>query len=69
VGKSNERKGEKGGGARTRADRAGLGRTAGQNPAARTTTDRNPIHKMKTEMTLGKHVIKDDIRQKKYDSA
>jgi hypothetical protein len=54
---------------RTGLGRAGLGRTAGQNTAARTTTDRNPIHEMKTEMTLGKHVIKDDIRQKKYDSA
>jgi hypothetical protein len=47
---------------------AGLGRTAGQNPAARTTTDRNPIREMKTKTRLGTHVIKHDIRQKKYDS-
>jgi hypothetical protein len=48
--------------------RTGLGRIAGQNPAVRT-TDRNPIREMKTEMRLGKHAIKHDIRQKKYDSA
>jgi hypothetical protein len=80
AGKSNERKGEKGGGtwgrgrARAIADQAGsrwarLGPTAGQNPATSTTTDRNPIREMKTEMRLGKHAIKHDIRQKKYDSA
>jgi hypothetical protein len=49
--------------------RAGLGCTTGQNPTARTTTDRNPIREMKTETRLGKHAIKHDIRQKKYDSA
>jgi hypothetical protein len=57
VGKSNERKGEKGGGAReTRAlgarragpdragsDRAGLGRGPGQKPTTHATTDRTPI--------------------------
>jgi hypothetical protein len=52
-----------------RLGRVGLGRTAGQNPVARTTTDRNPIREMKTETRLGKHAIKQDIRQKKYDSA
>jgi hypothetical protein len=41
----------------------------GQKPTTRTTTDRNPIHEMKTETRLGKHAIKHDIRQKKYDSA
>jgi hypothetical protein len=49
--------------------RAGLGRTAGQNHAARTTTDRNPIREKKTETRLGKYVIKHDIGQNKYDSA
>jgi hypothetical protein len=32
--------------------RAGLGRTAGQNPVARTTTDRNSIREAKSEMEL-----------------
>jgi hypothetical protein len=50
-------------------ERAGLGRTAGQNPAARTTTVRILIREMKTKTRLGKHAIKHDIRQKKYDSA
>jgi hypothetical protein len=31
---------------------AELGRTAGQNPVARTTTDRNPIHETKSETGL-----------------
>jgi hypothetical protein len=57
------------GGARAEAGQARLGRTAVQNPATRTTTDRNPIREMKTETRLGKHAIKHDIRQKKYDSA
>jgi hypothetical protein len=71
--------GQGAGGAQVRAGHArsgwsglgqtGLGLTVGQNPAARTTTDRNPIHEMKTETILGKHAIKHDIRQKKYDSA
>jgi hypothetical protein len=33
-------------------DRAGLGRTAGQNPMARTTTDRNSIRGAKSETRL-----------------
>jgi hypothetical protein len=33
--------------------RAGLGRTAGQNPVARTTTDQNPIPETKSETRLG----------------
>jgi hypothetical protein len=32
--------------------RAELGRTAGQNPVARITTDRNPIREMKSETRL-----------------
>jgi hypothetical protein len=32
--------------------RAGLGRTVGQNPVARTTTDRNPIRETKSETRL-----------------
>jgi hypothetical protein len=32
--------------------RARLGRTAGQNPVARTTTDRNPIRKTEYETRL-----------------
>jgi hypothetical protein len=80
--KSNERKGEKGAGrmGRGRAPRArgperaglgraGLGHTVGQNHAARTTADGNPIREKKTETRLGKHAIKHDIGQKKYDSA
>jgi hypothetical protein len=31
---------------------AGLGRTAGQNPVAHTTTDRNPIRETKSETRL-----------------
>jgi hypothetical protein len=31
---------------------AGLGRTVGQNPVARTTTDRNPIRETKSETRL-----------------
>jgi hypothetical protein len=53
-----------------RQGRAGHGRVAsrGQKPTTRTTTDQNPIREMKTETRLGKHAIKHDIRQKKYDS-
>jgi hypothetical protein len=54
---------------RAELGQAGLGHTAGQNPAARATTHRNPIREMKTERRLGKHAIRYDIRQKKYDSA
>jgi hypothetical protein len=36
-------------GARAELGRAGLGRTAGQNPVALTTTDRNSIHEAKSE--------------------
>jgi hypothetical protein len=50
-------------------ERAGLGRTAGQNPATHTSTYQNPIREMKTKTRLGKQAIKHDIRQKKYDSA
>jgi hypothetical protein len=50
-------------------ERAGLGRTVGQNLAARTTAGRKPIREMKTKTGLGKHAIKHDIRQKKYASA
>jgi hypothetical protein len=50
-------------------ERAGLGHTAGQNHVARTTTYWNPIREKKTETRLGKHAIKHDIGQKKYDSA
>jgi hypothetical protein len=35
-----------------RPSRAGLGRTAGQNPVARTMTDRNPIRETKYETRL-----------------
>jgi hypothetical protein len=35
-----------------RVGQAGLGRTAGQNPVARTTTDRNPIRETKYETRL-----------------
>jgi hypothetical protein len=44
--------------------RAGLGRVAGQNPTARTTTDRNYNRGSKSEMRRGEHEIKHDIRQK-----
>jgi hypothetical protein len=48
VGKSNERKGERGrqgcaGQGRAELGQAGTGRVAGRNPTTRTTTDRNPI--------------------------
>jgi hypothetical protein len=43
---------------------AGLGRIAGQNPVARTPTDRNPIREAKSETRRGKHTIKHDIRQR-----
>jgi hypothetical protein len=39
-------------GARAELGRAGLGRTAGQNPVARTTTDRNSIREAKSETRL-----------------
>jgi hypothetical protein len=76
VGKSNERKGEKGerhaGEGQGTCARAGPGwawpHRGSNNPAARTTTDRNPIREMKTETRLGKHAIRHDIIQKKYDS-
>jgi hypothetical protein len=58
-----------GGPERAGLGRARLGRTVGQNPAACTTTDRNPIREMKTKTRLGKHAIKHDISQKKYESA
>jgi hypothetical protein len=49
---------------RARLGRAGLSRTAGQNPAARTTAGRKPIREMKTKIGLGKRAIKHDIRQR-----
>jgi hypothetical protein len=82
VGKLNERKEEKGEGARAwggagRRGRAGqsgpgwdgLGRVAGQKPTTRTASDRNPIAKQNPKRDQAKHAIKHDIRPKKYDSA
>jgi hypothetical protein len=40
-----ERQGARGARAKVGSSWAGLGHIAGQNPAARTTTDRNPIAK------------------------
>jgi hypothetical protein len=81
VGELNERKEEKGEGARMGRGRApgragqsgpgwvGLGRVAGQKPTTRTTSDRNPIAKRNAKRHQAKHAIKHDIRPKKYDSA
>jgi hypothetical protein len=51
-------------GARGAWAKAGLGRVAGRNPTARTTTDRNSNRGSKSETRRGEHTIKHDIRQK-----
>jgi hypothetical protein len=51
------------------AGRAGLGRVAGRNPMAHTTTDRNSNHGSKSETRRGDRAIKHDTRQNKYASA
>jgi hypothetical protein len=44
--------------------RARLGHTVGQNPVARTTTDRNPNAKQNPKRDEATHAIKHDIRQR-----
>jgi hypothetical protein len=47
-----ESRGRQGRAGRAGPGRAGLGRTAGQNPVARTTTDRKSIREAKSETEL-----------------
>jgi hypothetical protein len=73
--KSNERKrtgegarlgsrGRQGRAGRSGPGRAGLGHTAGQNPMARTTTDRKSNAKWNPKRDKATHAIKHEIRQR-----
>jgi hypothetical protein len=50
--RSGEGQGARGAWAKVGPSWAGLGHTTGQNPVARTTTDRNPIRETKSETRL-----------------